>query len=231
MRQDTVSKISNFRSSSSLSKITEPVILGNYYGERSFNFNLAKKSNTNMHPFLTQSTLNNNIIPMKAVNEAIKNVSDYSLDLLPDYIVGLNRGGTMIAAFVALFLGLPSRKFTRCYVGEGEVDCSEASLSGRVLIIDDICRSGETMELAKSYVSSNWNNIEKIYTASLFSYVDENMRSSFREIDYYSTAVSSIDISLPWNEEPTSRRDQFEKVKNEGIESLIYELRQLSSVA
>ncbi len=230
MNIDAVSVVVRALRNSSYGNIDSPIVGGNYYGEHSYN-RKKKSEPESSRPLLTRISLINNSVPMSMVNEAIKSITDYSLDITPDYVVGVNRGGTMVAAFISLFLGVPSSNFLRCYIGEDYVECSDTVLSGKVLVVDDICRSGSTMKLAEEYLLQTHPEVDRIYTASLFSFVDENKKPAYSSIDYFSFPLSVRDAELPWNINEETRRVQFDRVRNDNIESLISKIREGGRIA
>jgi hypoxanthine phosphoribosyltransferase len=82
-------------------------------------------------------------------------------DFKPDLIVGIAKGGLIPATLVAKYLHLPITSILiQSYTGkdkrkhpEIEIDIPEDLDAFRVLIVDDIVDSGETMQLAKEHLS------------------------------------------------------------------------------
>ena len=120
----------------------------------------------------------------------------------PDVIVGLARGGWVPARLYCDYLGvkdLVSLKVEHWGVtatpdGKAKLKYgSNYDLSGkRVLIVDDISDTGESLTLAKNYVESQ--KPAEIRTATLLT-----IRGSRFRPDYYGEEIDWAWIVFPWN--------------------------------
>jgi hypoxanthine phosphoribosyltransferase len=116
----------------------------------------------------------------------------------PEVVVGIATAGVVPGAVVAAILGLEFHSFTvsRRSSKESAAGAELGSLSGavrdrRVLIVDETCDTGETLELAISAVESA--GAASVSTAVSF-------RTGSYEPDFHALATEST-IVLPWDRE------------------------------
>lgn len=164
----------------------------------------------------------NDSIPSSIANAAVKEICAFSKDNSPDYIMGVNRGGTMVAAIASLQQGLSSAHFLRCYVDEKEVFFPTTKIKGTILVIDDISRTGSTLVRIKNYILQHFTDVN-IITATLFMYF-KNGVPVFREVGYYSYRINSQSAKLPWNNVESSKEQQFQSIQNSTISELASDL-------
>lgn len=190
----------------------------------------------------TEEVLNDLIIERNSVshhnleknvaNEAIFRLSSHLQKLKPDYIVGVNRGGTMIGAFVSLGLGIKSKNFIRCLVsrkGKYKATCGAKHLSGTVVVLDDISRSGRTLQAAVDEIARKNPNINTIYSAVLITTLNDKNIPMFKELDYFSFATQDNNMYLPWTpklskDSESERLKYFRAVRKKPIEKIAYEV-------
>jgi hypoxanthine phosphoribosyltransferase len=176
----------------------------------------------------------NRLLPL-ATNEAIFELASFARSIKPDYIIGLNRGGVMIGAFLSLGLGIPRNNFIKFYAeprnNEIESEIQEGKIPeirGIVLVVDDMCRTGDTMRMVFRYLNS-MEKIIKIYTASLVTAVEEYLVPTYHDLHHYSLATKNKNLLLPWAyeirpDDIAIKREQFRKVRSQSVESLALEV-------
>ncbi len=125
---------------------------------------------------------------------------------IPDVIIAIARGGLVPAMLLSDFLGVKSILTMQLehWPAPGQVeatvrlkfDIPPVDLSGkRVLIVDDIADTGDTLLFAKSHIEAKYSNVS-IRTAAM--HVRKN-RAKFLP-DYWSVEVESDHwIMYPWN--------------------------------
>lgn len=165
----------------------------------------------------------NNRIPPSISSAALKELLLFTEKKHPDYIIGINKGGVMVGAIASLRLNLPNSHLVRCYVDNGVIECHPEELNGSVLVIDDISRTGNTLVRIKNYLLQNSTNIDKIITATLFMYM-ENDKPIYRDIDYFSYKINRQSVMLPWNNIGTTKEEQFHEIENRSMAELASQL-------
>lgn len=137
----------------------------------------------------------------KYTNHAILKLSSYASSIAPDYIVGINKGGIMVGAYIASSLNIPDERFLKCFVSSEtqSVEYDDDSISGNVLVVDDICRTGKTIDLAIRTLKSTFRDIKHIYTATLFSYIEDDLLPGYKNLSFCSFLVDSKNIKLLWS--------------------------------
>ena len=120
----------------------------------------------------------------------------------PDFMVGLARGGWVLSRVLCDFLGvkdLVSLKVEHWGVtatpdGSAQIKYPfRIELRGRkVLIVDDITDTGESMTVAKEYVETM--NPQVVKTATLRTIIDSKFTP-----DYYGDEISWRWVVFPWN--------------------------------
>lgn len=120
----------------------------------------------------------------------------------PDIMVGISRGGLVPAKLLSDFLqvkdilaikadhwGITATKDGKARLAYG----LETDLSGKkVLLVDDITDTGESMKLSKKHLEKK--NPKTIKTATLY-----HMKGSKFEPDFYSSVKDATWVIFPWN--------------------------------
>lgn len=178
--------------------------------------------------------ISNHNLERRVANEAIFRLSSYAQKISPDFIVGINRGGTMVGAFISLGLGVPSKNFSTCQVsknGKYKIYCDTKNMYGTVLVIDDVSRSGRTIEEAINEIKKNNSKIKNIYSAVLITTIDKENRSNYKDLNYFSFATTDKDVYLPWTPRlknklniESHRIKLFKEVKGKSLDKIALEV-------
>jgi len=115
----------------------------------------------------------------------------------PEYIVGIKRGGLIPAVSLSHLFKIPmnvinfqSRDGDSCELG----GLLELSKDSRILLVDDICDTGETFRAIKKEIKQNYLNIK---FCSLFYNIRQNIT-----VDYFARRIDREKdtswIVFPW---------------------------------
>jgi len=159
----------------------------------------------------TKELIDGNKLTMPAAEMGLANIQ-YLLSILQQkertkpYLVGVNRGGTSLAALLAKRLDLEGKYVLRCdynkkYDRVFDVDENRTDIDGPVVIVDDITRTGTTLRKVQKYIKEKYKD-KKIFTFILIASC--NKQSNFKEvkeiIDYTPWVTQYKDVHLPWND-------------------------------
>ena len=107
-----------------------------------------------------------------------------------DYVIGFGRGGLIPATMIAYKLSLPVLNYgvssyinkdkTSAYNEYQSINFKNLPTTTRLLVVDDICDTGETFRYFKQIVDKN--NISDITYTALFA-----KESSSTNVDFYSS--------------------------------------------
>ena len=113
-------------------------------------------------------------VEISHANRMLNSFSNYVKNNSFDYVVGINRGGILLASYLGQQLEFPDNKIIRASVNlEGVVVDKAKDLKGRILIVDDVCRSGTTIKVAADIISRN-SEVKLIDTAALIDVCNKN---------------------------------------------------------
>jgi hypoxanthine phosphoribosyltransferase len=120
------------------------------------------------------------------------------------HLVGVNKGGALVANFLAHRLALHEKFLIKCdfRADLNKVYCEERPELHDVVLIDDVVRTGHTISRVKNYFS------EKHPRSNVFSvclvYVQNTQQSQTTsvKIDYHAWFATSRHIMLPWSHRP-----------------------------
>lgn len=122
-------------------------------------------------------------------------------DFQPDVVMGINRGGCIPGVYISHRLGIPHEVLdVRLRDHKTEPDLTNLikayNFQKKVLIIDDINDTGETL----SYIKENCHNDGRIKIAAII----HNTPSKFDKLDYWCYTidkdVNPCWIVFPWEE-------------------------------
>jgi adenine/guanine phosphoribosyltransferase-like PRPP-binding protein len=181
------------------------------------------------HFFLRKNTLfKSKDISLNELSEGIKQLIEYTHNLNPDYIVGLNRGGVLVGAYIALATTLPSKKFGRCCIyfenQNSIIECEIGKISGTVLLVDDITRTGRTVSEAIKYLQKSNKNI-KVHVATIVAVTTDKNKRIIDSVDFCAIGVENSEIKLPWHFEgdpETSKHREKDDLKQAHISSVSF---------
>lgn len=171
------------------------------------------------------------VVAPEDVVDAFCQLKEYVRDYSPDYLVGINKGGSVVGACLALALELEDDRFATCYVDRHQGAVDWLNVSGKVLIIDDIARSGRTLTAAESHFLK-MANVQEVAIATLVAVVDRTERPLFKGITYFALSTMNEALRLPWtNLSPNQKTEsielfkaqQYQEVKNKPTERIAIE--------
>lgn len=141
----------------------------------------------------------------------IQKAVEYVREMQPDLIIGVHPGGRMLSVYIADILGFPPG---RCIFAHTEPVRSPHinitglnQLSGKILVIDDITRSGRTLRVLKSYIESEYqspgfkiSSLEFLVLVVVDSLkkVDSFRVPMFRP-DFFCYTTEEKRLELPWS--------------------------------
>lgn len=141
-------------------------------------------------------------------------------------IIGVNRGGILAGAYVALKLKISDKNLLRCSAPliDNPATCNLAleDLEGNILIIDDVCRTGKTLEKAKDKLVEKKPDINAKMVV-IVSTEDVARRAESMGIEFYSYVTDRSDIRMPWHSEEAN-----EFIINAQEQKRAYEMEQIS---
>ena len=120
---------------------------------------------------------------------------------IPDMIIGLSRGGLDMAVKLSHYFDVPMYPFKLQLRADGDFNESSLSIESKfknVLIVDDICDSGETFERMAEILSEHNKTVSFKFATAI-----ENMDCNFK-CDYNSKQIFRSEdkqwLIFPWEE-------------------------------
>jgi hypoxanthine phosphoribosyltransferase len=124
------------------------------------------------------------------------------------YLFGINKGGAFIANYLAHRINLHEKYLVKCdYRADIEkIYCERRDVSGPIVIIDDVARTGKTIHAVKSYLSEIYSE-SKIFTIVLVASCGnkQSRKKTFKEIDYSPWFTYSRKVTLPWSKDDNAQ--------------------------
>jgi hypoxanthine phosphoribosyltransferase len=148
-----------------------------------------------------------------ALQAALKELCSYAKRLKPDWIVGVHPGGRMLSVLLAdaiefphdrcLFIRTSADRHSRV-VFEPSPTFPNSRLEGTMLVVDDISRSGDTLETIKRFlIEKNYYgeiSLERAKFAVLLVVAEpDDPPAKFRP-DWVYYRTDKRDFRLPWSE-------------------------------
>ena len=146
------------------------------------------------------------LVSAEQVYEYLEDICEYANEISPTLIVGVNRGGIKTAAYIINKLRLNADQLLKCSVPI--TDAIECSIIGsptkknafdRVLIVDDVSRTGCTMKRVVNFIRQKFKIDGEIYTAALINAAANGVDEPKVELSYYVKSTTYPDIRLPWH--------------------------------
>lgn len=113
---------------------------------------------------------------------------------IPDFIIGIKRGGLLPSVKFSHILSVPLRVAT-IYKDNIDIELEDVSKSSNLLLVDEICDSGDTLQKMRSYLLHE--GFANIRSACLYY----NIRQSFL-VDYSARKIDREKengwIVFPW---------------------------------
>jgi adenine/guanine phosphoribosyltransferase-like PRPP-binding protein len=143
------------------------------------------------------------------VKEAIASLIEFAREKKPDQIVGVHTGGRLASVLVCEALGLSSHKcgFISTDINPGRepyLRPETNSLSGRLLIIDDVTRTGSTFEIIRRNIirdtlSGVYSVISANFAVLLVAKERKRLEKGFFIPDWWAFTADNPDQALPWS--------------------------------
>jgi hypoxanthine phosphoribosyltransferase len=142
------------------------------------------------------------------VERGIRLLSEDARLYRPTVIIGINRGGAIVAGLLAKQLGLPTIEVmaVNCdrpigsRVAESRLG---ADVQGRILLVDDAARKGEHMREATAYLAQNYPDVGLRRSVLLKMVVPHQgpEREMFQTVPIEKAAFETHDasVALPWD--------------------------------
>ena len=157
------------------------------------------------------------VVPLKKLLLGIRDLAEYARDFNPSWIVGVHPGGRLLSVYIADKLSIP---LERCLFAHTEPErISEIfirglkqnqDLSGSVLVIDDIARTGNTLRAVQAhfrYYTSHGTYKLARHLYAVLLLVDREKEMVFVP-DWYKFATKVSFIKFPWS--PLSEKIRHE---------------------
>lgn len=139
--------------------------------------------------------------PNQAI-EGLDAICNYASRNNIDRIIGINRGGVLVGAYVAVRLGIPNEKLLRFSVpiiGDNiESNSSSDEFSGNILLVDDVCRTGTTLKKALSYLENNDKPPSRLLVSVLATTAERNS-PIYDKLDFSYYHSNGPELKMPWH--------------------------------
>ena len=187
---------------------------------------------------LQSSVMEYSRISRSNVEDSLNTMVSFVSGKKPDFLIGLNIGGIIVGSYLASNLQIPENRFIKCSVSKYEKEYkitiyTEEEIYGKVLIIDDISRSGLTMEIAKRHIEKEYRNNLEIITATLVAFTDENTdRPLYENLDFYSYKTHNLHLLFPWtmrkekNYDENTKIELFDELKGKPLKEIAFKMSQ-----
>ena len=131
----------------------------------------------------------------------------YKDDFMPDYILGITRGGNIPATIISNMLDIPCEAMKISFRNDDKQedhwlskivsDPSPTGFEKKILIVDDINDTGRTF----NYIWNDWNLSQKNHKVK-FATLTDNLGSKFEEVRYsvheVNKAEEDVWLVYPW---------------------------------
>lgn len=175
-----------------------------------------------------QEVKSDGVLPASSVLLGFINLETFARKQKPDYIVGINRGGWLLSSYLAHRLSIPRERLLRFDSDKDDiidkVSASEdiyTNSKAIILLIDDISRSGKSIDRSVRYVEDNLAS----HNTSVAVLVNCG-RKTDKNINYNPYWTMYKDIQLPWSS--NERKEEVRKII--GNQGTVVQLRDRDSL-
>ena len=133
------------------------------------------------------------------------------LNKKPAYIFGINKGGILLAEYLASRVGPEEAIVIRCEFPKEskELMYSKTNVDGPIIILDDVARSGSTIAAAEKILREEFRT-DNVYSATLVVTSTSATNEDFkRYIDYTAWLTEVETIRLPWTDDLTPQHEKY----------------------
>lgn len=138
------------------------------------------------------------VLPVSSALVGVISLEVFARKKKPKYIIGVNRGGWLLSTYLAHRLNIDRNHLLRFDSDKGVIidDVKYIKLESQdVLLVDDISRTGKSIEKAIEYLKSNFSDCNISITVLVIC--DKN--SSREYVDFYPYYTYYPDVQLPWS--------------------------------
>ena len=118
------------------------------------------------------------------------------------YLFGINKGGAFLANYLAHRLELDQKYLVKCdyNIEYDKIYCENRDIDSPIVIIDDVVRTGRTIEKIREYLGSQYP-ASKIYSIALVVSCEKKLdhEKLFEFIDYSPWVSNFSKVTLPWS--------------------------------
>jgi hypoxanthine phosphoribosyltransferase len=152
-------------------------------------------------------------VQVPSLREATEQLVEFAKEIEPQWIMGVNYGGHILASYVSAQIKLPPRfvgTIQSFYDDEPELIFAQQQnhISGRLLIIDDIARTGGTLERIRQFMlhrnSVDALHFSDIVIATLFVSDRVNPATMSGGPAWFHSTVLGNAHTFPWTKESSN---------------------------
>lgn len=139
------------------------------------------------------------------------------------YLFGINKGGSFLATYLAHRMNLHEKYIVKCdyRVDFEKIICEQRQIDGPIAIIDDVTRSGRTIQAVRNYLEQTYPG-SKIFSVVLVmaNLNSEGQSGDYAKIDYAPWFTKEKDVVLPWSHQPEyeiNSEDYFNDIEMDQI--------------
>jgi hypothetical protein len=220
-------------------------IISNYHNTKLFTSNKMLWKRKQSGPIYKEHRV---ALSAKDVREGISEIKSYINDLSPDWIIGLHLGGRLLSVYISDKISYPIENcLFMCRSPEGDTleilhpsdkPIPNPPYEGKLLIIDDISRSGITFSTIRGYfMKINYKSeyhLRHVYFATLLEMFEPHPARNRSRPDWSWGLTTDIEARFPWSLESAKfaralnlRRSGFKIDKQ--MESLLDEFRRIGT--
>jgi hypothetical protein len=157
----------------------------------------------------------------RIIDEAFLGLCDYAKHVKPDWILGINYAGRVLSVAIAEKIGMPQDRCATVTVDIKNVpaiqfqdDSTEDRIEGRVLVVDDISRTGSTISSLRTFFLKNNRvsgdgalQIVDLHFATLLVASQVGSGEAVYMPSWTYGLIDSRSVKLPWSETSGDIRD------------------------